>query len=291
MKKMNLVTKGLVLLLMGAMLAGCSDKGAESTVEGSSEEVQESVSKQTEEASQEASVESSSEAQAGSSETNQGSEDDSELVAQYEEYFNNFTFDGRKFVMSMSADTGETAINLDIDFGIQDGESYLRIAVPQDAAENSMTLYFLKDSSAYLEINAQGQAPAKYKTDSLDQNTASQLNPASSILNLDEPAGRDLKLKYVGEETIDGVTYDVLASENEESTAYMYMNQKTKEWEKMKASAEGQDVMVDILPVDPIKLPEGFDSAEELDGDSFAMTMALGMVGLIAGPDALNFGE
>ena len=299
MKKMKFVTKGLALLMMGVMLAGCSDKATEpsestkqesvsdeKSSEVASSEEKSSEEKSSEEASSEvaSSEEKSSEATSteASVETQTITGDADALVAEYEEYFKNFSLDGKMFSMHLEGEEDGMKINFDMKFGAKDGNSFLQIAMPGQADANSLTAYFMKDSTAYMEVKVAGSDPVLQKTTGMDSATADQLNPGSSLVNLGADGSNEVKLAYVKEETIDGVTYDVLKAADSDDVL-VYMNQNTKEWEKMMAKTEGQEVMVDILAAADFSLPASFASAEEVDADTFTMTLAFGMIGMMAG--------
>ena len=303
MKKMKFVTKGLALLMMGVMLAGCSDKAAEpsestkqesvsdeksseaSSSEAASSEVASNEASSSEASSSEASSSeaSSSEASSESSSQEQGQTGnvDDARVAEYEAYFNNFKMDDKMFSMHYEGEQDGMKLNFDMSFGAKDGESFLQIALPGQGDTNSLTAYFLKDNTAYMELKVAGSDPVLQKTTGMDSSTVDQLNPGSSLVNLGENNNNNVKLAFVKEETIDGVAYDVLKPADSDDV-FVYMNQNTKEWEKMKANADGQDIMVDILPAD-FSMPASFASAEEVDSDTFTMTLAFGMIGMMAG--------
>ena len=120
------------------------------------------------------------------------------------------------------------------------------------------------------------------KTTGMDSAVAEELNPGRELVNIGPENNEDVKLAFVREETIDGVAYDVLKPVDSDE-ALVYMNQKTKEWEKMMAKADGQEVLVDILPADDFSLPASYATAEEVDSETFTMTLAFGMIGLMAG--------
>ncbi len=305
MKKMKFVTKGLALLMMGVMLAGCSDKATDAsestkqesvsedksseatssevaTGEASSSEATSSEATSSEATSSEAtsseatSTETSSEAQSQT-----GSSDDAR-VAEYEEYFKNFKMENKMFSMHLEGEEDGVKINFDMKFGAKDGNSFLQLSMPGQGDANSLTAYFMKDNSAYMELKIAGSDPVMQKTTGMDSAVAEQLNPGSELVNLGADGNNDVKLAFVKEETIDGVVYDVLKPVDSDE-AFVYINQKTKEWEKMKAKADGQEVMVDILPADDFSLPASFASAEEVDSENFTMTLAFGMIGMMAG--------
>ena len=288
MKKMKFVTKGLALLLMGVMLAGCSDKASEPSESSKQESVSEDKSSEassSEAASSEvaSSEASSSEASSESSSQEQGQTGnvDDARVAEYEEYFNNFKMDDKMFTMHFEGEQDGVKLNFDMKFGAKDGESFLQIALPGQGDTNSLTAYFLKDNTAYMELKVAGSDPVLQKTTGMDSSTIDQINPGSSLVNLGANNDNNVKLAFVKEETIDGVAYDVLKPTDSDDV-FVYMNQKTKEWEKMKANADGQDIMVDILPAD-FSMPASLASAEEVEADTFTMTLAFGMIGLMAG--------
>ena len=305
MKKMKFVTKGLALLMMGVMLAGCSDKATdasestkqESVSDDKSSEVTSSEVTSSEASSSEASSSEATSSEATSSEATSseatstetsseaqsqtGSSDDAR-VAEYEEYFKNFKMENKMFSMHLEGEEDGVKINFDMKFGAKDGNSFLQLSMPGQGDANSLTAYFMKDNSAYMELKIAGSDPVMQKTTGMDSAVAEQLNPGSELVNLGADGNNDVKLAFVKEETIDGVVYDVLKPVDSDE-AFVYMNQKTKEWEKMKAKADGQEVMVDILPADDFSLPASFASAEEVDSETFTMTLAFGMIGMMAG--------
>ena len=305
MKKMKFVTKGLALLMMGVMLAGCSDKATDASESTKQESVSEDKSSEatssevatgeassseatsSEATSSEATSSEASSSEATSTETSSeaqsqtGSSDDAR-VAEYEEYFKNFKMENKMFSMHLEGEEDGVKINFDMKFGAKDGNSFLQLSMPGQGDANSLTAYFMKDNSAYMELKIAGSDPVMQKTTGMDSAVAEQLNPGSELVNLGADGNNDVKLVFVKEETIDGVVYDVLKPVDSDE-AFVYMNQKTKEWEKMKAKADGQEVMVDILPADDFSLPASFASAEEVDSETFTMTLAFGMIGMMAG--------
>ena len=305
MKKMKFVTKGLALLMMGVMLAGCSDKATDASESTKQESVSEDKSSEatssevatgeasgseatsSEATSSEATSSEASSSEATSTETSSeaqsqtGSSDDA-CIAQYEEYFKNFSMDNKLFSMHLEGEEDGVKINFDMKFGAKDGNSFLQIAMPGQGDTNSLTAYFMKDNSAYMELKVAGSDPVMQKTTNMDSAVAEELNPGRELVNIGPENNDDVKLAFVREETIDGVAYDVLKPVDSDE-ALVYMNQKTKEWEKMMAKADGQEVMVDILPADDFSLPASFASAEEVDSETFTMTLAFGMIGMMAG--------
>ncbi|MBR4606607.1 MAG: hypothetical protein IKO41_10345 [Lachnospiraceae bacterium] len=305
MKKMKFVTKGLVLLMMGVMLAGCSDKATDASESTKQESVSEDKSSEatssevatgeasgseatsSEATSSEATSSEASSSEATSTETSSeaqgqtGSVDDAR-IAQYEEYFKNFSMDNKLFSMHLEGEEDGVKINFDMKFGAKDGNSFLQIAMPGQGDTNSLTAYFMKDNSAYMELKVAGSDPVMQKTTGMDSAVAEELNPGRELVNIGPENNEDVKLAFVREETIDGVAYDVLKPVDSDE-ALVYMNQKTKEWEKMMAKADGQEVLVDILPADDFSLPASYATAEEVDSETFTMTLAFGMIGLMAG--------
>ena len=305
MKKMKFVTKGLALLMMGVMLAGCSDKATDASESTKQESVSEDKSSEatssevatgeasgseatsSEATSSEATSSEASSSEATSTETSSeaqsqtGSSDDA-CIAQYEEYFKNFSMDNKLFSMHLEGEEDGVKINFDMKFGAKDGNSFLQIAMPGQGDTNSLTAYFMKDNSAYMELKVAGSDPVMQKTTGMDSAVAEELNPGRELVNIGPENNEDVKLAFVREETIDGVAYDVLKPVDSDE-ALVYMNQKTKEWEKMMAKADGQEVLVDILPADDFSLPASYATAEEVDSETFTMTLAFGMIGLMAG--------
>ncbi|MBR6151320.1 MAG: hypothetical protein IKQ25_08550 [Lachnospiraceae bacterium] len=305
MKKMKFVTKGLALLMMGVMLAGCSDKATDASESTKQESVSNDKSSEatssevatgeasgseatsSEATSSEATSSEASSSEATSTETSSeaqgqtGSVDDAR-IAQYEEYFKNFSMDNKLFSMHLEGEEDGVKINFDMKFGAKDGNSFLQIAMPGQGDTNSLTAYFMKDNSAYMELKVAGSDPVMQKTTGMDSAVAEELNPGRELVNIGPENNEDVKLAFVREETIDGVAYDVLKPVDSDE-ALVYMNQKTKEWEKMMAKADGQEVLVDILPADDFSLPASYATAEEVDSETFTMTLAFGMIGLMAG--------
>ena len=302
MKKMSFVTKALVLLLMGAMLAGCSDNKA---VEKESEKTEESASKSEE---SKKTQESTSEESKSSAETETGTEETSStenfgsgadinggglfngtLEEKYEEYFKTFDFDGKKISLVYTGDLGMgTESTLKMEFGSKDGSSMIYIGAPAaSGGMNECSIYFLADKSAYLGIAVQGETPEYYKTSQLDEETFNSMNLAGSLVDLEETENGDVDLVYVGEKTLDGVLYDELYINDETSDSdtrvYVYMDKKTGELGKMKGLIEGEEMYIDIIPMDAVKLPAGFDNAQEQEAEDFTYTMAFAMLGVMMG--------
>ena len=187
--------------------------------------------------------------------------------------------------MDLDENLTGVSVRVKMEVGSKDGNSYLTFAVPSKKAgkDNYMTMYFMKDKSAYLECYIEGEEPVRQKTKNMDEKTANSMNLANSFTGFMNEDGK-ISLKYVKEDTIDGVAYDVLKIEGEdEAEIYVYMNKKTKEWEIMKVKADGEEVMAYILPMDDIKVPSSLTSAEEVTAEDFSMTLGFGMVGLLSG--------
>ncbi|MBR4733170.1 MAG: hypothetical protein IK081_10425 [Lachnospiraceae bacterium] len=293
MKKMSFVTKGLALLLMGAMLAGCGDKATESSsddkqqessVEDKSSESSE-VKESTEDASTEESTEESSVASTDEStqESSQAADKESSGSATgYEEYFKNFSMEGKKLTIDMEEELNGQKVSINMTVGNENGNNYVYMSVPSQEAgkNNEMIAYFMNDQTAYAEFSIVGEDPVAQKTTGMDPATAEQLNLAGNIVNLSEDG--NISLKKLGQETIDGVTYDVLQlADSEEAT--LYVNLETKEWEILKAAEGEQEVVAYILPCEKIELPAAYASAEEVGSDDFLMTVYFGMMGIISG--------
>lgn len=293
MKKMSFVTKGLALLLMGAMLAGCGDKATESTAddkqqessveEKSSEasaEKESTVSESVEESTEDSSVASTD---ASTEESSQASgKESSGSATGYEEYFKNFSMDGKKLTVDMDEEVNGQTVAINMTVGNNDGCNYIYMSVPSTEAgkNNEMSAYFMKDKTAYVEFSVVGEDPVAQRTSEMDPETADQLNLAGGLVNIGEDG--NLSLNNLGQETIDGVTYDVLQPADSEEVK-LYVNVATKEWEMLKASEGGQDVVAYILPCDKIELPANYASAEEVGADDFIMTLYFGMMGILSG--------
>lgn len=291
MKKMSFVTKGLALLLMGAMLAGCGDKATESasddkqqesSVEEKSSESSE-VKESTEEASTEESTEESSVASTEESaqESSQATSQSSGSATGYEEYFKNFSMDGKKLTIDMDEEVNGQKVAVKMAVGNNDGNNYIYMSVPSQEAgkNNEMSAYFMSDKTAYVEFSVVGEEPVAQRTSGLDPETADQLNLAGGLVNFSEDG--NLSLNNLGQETIDGVTYDVLQPVDSEEVT-LYVNVATKEWEMLKASEGGQEVVAYILPCEKIELPANYASAEEVGSDDFTMTLVFGMMGILS---------
>lgn len=291
MKKMSFVTKGLALLLMGAMLAGCGDKATESTaddkqqessVEDKSSEASE-VKESTEEAgSEESGAASSEESSAASTEeSTQESSQASAGATSYEEYFKNFSMEGKKITLNLEEEVDGKKIAVDMVVGNNDGNNYLYMSVPskEEGKNNEMSAYFMKDQTAYAEFKVVGEETVAQKTSGMDPAMADQLNLAGGFVNFGEDG--NFSMKSLGQETIDGVTYEVLQLEDSEEAKF-YVNVATKEWEMLKVAESGQEVVAYILPSEKIELPAGYASAEEVGSEDFTMTLMYGMMGIIA---------
>ena len=300
MKKMRFVTKGLVLLMMGVMLAGCSDKATvkDEDKKTESEESKKASKEDSKEASQEGSKEDAS-SEAGSSEVssseeisggdlkpineggNGGSAQGSDLVQEYRDSLKNFSMEGKMISYDMNMAEEGMDIDLAMKFGVKDGGSYMYLAVPtQDGGASSLEFIYLADQAAYLRIVIPGEDPVAYMTKNLDPEEASDMNIVGDLSGLTTGENGDIpEMEYVGEETIGGVKYDVLKPVDDDTGICAYFNPKTKELEKMTVEAEGQKILMSILPMDFELKP--IPGAEEQDSESFAMTMMMGMLGVI----------
>lgn len=315
MKKMKFVTKGLALVLMGVVLAGCSDKA---TVEETPESKVESVESQaSSEESQVAVVESKEAQTTESSEEKQSSEavvsseatttieqsteesktpasqqvvtgDQANLVEEYKEYFKNLEFDGKQIAVDMNMAEIGIDSTFAMRFGAQGGITYIYMGMPaaDSNAENGMSIYINKDSSAYLKIATSGMAPVLYKADHISAEDASGINFAGELVEMEE-GSYDL-ITYDHEEVVGGVTYDVLKVETEENMAYFYMNKQTKEWEMMKMNADGQDVTAYITDLKLGDFESEFKNATKIGEEEFSQMMLMGMMQVIMGTGAMG---
>ena len=307
MKRMKFVTKGLVLLMMGAMLAGCSDAATEDSSESKKSNVEEqtgSEEKSTEaestDASTDASTESGTEESSGEVESSTSTEasqagpvgGNEDLVAAYAEEMKNFTMEGKMIYMKMNMASQGLDVDIEMKMGSADDMSYLYMGVPASgsSASNSMEMYFLKDSSAYLKMNTAGQE-AIYKTTNLDQETADEMHIAGSFSDVTNGIN-DLtdNMEYFGQENVDGTNYDVCKVKDADDVEemYVYFNVMTKQVERIKAVEDGQTIMMQILPMEVKGVPADYESAVEQDGETFAMTMMMGMVNLFYGAGGIS---
>ena len=296
MKRMKFVTKGLVLLLMGVMLAGCGDKatvkeedkkteaedGKKDSKENSKEDSKED-SKSDEGSSEVASSEEISSGDLkpindGGGSSSQGG---AGLVEEYRDSLKNFSLEGRMISYDMNMAEQGMDIDLDMKFGVKDGSSYMYLAVPtEDGQPSSLEFIYLSDQAAYLKIVIPGEDPVVYMTKNLDPEEASDMNLVGDLSGLATGENGDIpEMEYVGEETIGGVKYDVLKPVDEEGDICAYFNPKTKELEKMAVESDGQKILMSILPMDMDLQP--IPGAEEQDSESFAMTMMMGMLSVI----------
>lgn len=307
---------------MGAMLAGCSDKGSESSEEetkkkveastddeaSSDEETQSTSDEQNSsvaepsdsvtesssvaepsssdvEVTSEAEPEESKAAEPNGSANLQGEEIEvseakqKELIAKYEEYFKNFSMESFMIDMTMNGDMMGQKLTVDVKVGISDGDTYMYIAIP--STKNSMELYFLKDSTAYMKLDVQGEAPAYYVTKDLDQETADEMNFAGGFVGA--TTGEGVELQYVRSEEINGIIYDVIKpmGNDVEQDMLIYMNRETCTWEKAYVEEDEVEMIADVASLNgPITVPGDFDTAMELDGQSFSYALIFGMAGL-----------
>ena len=323
MKKMKFITKGLVLLMMGAMLAGCSNAADDSVEESkreaaskeaamsvdsssSSEEKQTTVEENAgESVSQQAVVDDkepatdSSEADAKPSLENPETElknpdggtqvsngEYADLEKEYNEYFKNVQMDGKQFVFDMDMSSYGMEVTLSMRFGAKDGASFIYIGLPNKNSkeENGFEMYVMKDSTAYLRMAIAGQDPAIYKTEHLSEENASSLNFAEGLVDIDQKE-RDVQLTYVRQETVNGVKYDVLKFEDD---YYVYMNAQSKEWEMMKVIQDGQEYMIYVKSFDGVTLPDGYKTAEVIGEEEFASNMMMGLMALLVSTGDYN---
>lgn len=318
MKKMKLVTKGLVLLMMGVMLAGCSDsseaseesskqeaasKEAAMSVEnsGSSEEKQgsteESESQQQviddiEETKSSSEAETKPTIETPETETKnpdagvQVPSDYADLEKEYNDYFQNVQMEGKQFVFDMDMSSYGMDVTLSMRFGAKDGASFMYIGLPTNGSneENGFELYVMKDSTAYLRMAFAGQDPVIYKTEHLSDDNASSLNFAEGLVDI-EQGDRNVKLTYDHAETVNGVKYDVLKSEDD---YYVYMNSQTKEWEIMKVTQDDQDYLIYVKSIDGVTLPDGYKTAKVIDEEEFASNMMMGLMTLLISTGSYN---
>ena len=316
MRKSKFMTKCLALILSaGLVLSGCGDKANVEDVASSSVEqsVENSVEQSTEN-SVEQSTENSTEQSAGSSveqsaesSTEQSAESTesveakqvtdisqvSDWAAHYKEFFKNYNFDGKQMKFHFEGEESGMQINMDMVIGTKDGEScFLFVIKGQDGSDNTLSVYALKDKTAYLDMAVAGQGRTIYKTSSLDEDSLGSMNMA------EEYVGGDMEqLEYVGEETIDGVLYDVLKMQvesEEKAEALYYVDREDQELKKIAVSSDELQMDGVISDLDKVALPSGLDAAEEVDSETFAMTMVFGLIGIIAsasGADLSSLGE
>ena len=307
MKKMKFVTKGLALLLMGVMLAGCGDAASEKDTsevtqesaetskdaEGSKETEQESAredksseaSKEEEKASGEKEV--STEASKETTVTEVSSEQDS-LVKTYEDYLKTMSFEGKQLTYDVSLAQYGVDGSFSMRFGTKDGVTFMHMGIPTgtDGKENSFTLYILKDSSAYLDVNCDGMDAMKIKTKSLSEENASSLDFTGGLTNLGS-GDENVKLIYDRQSTEGGNTLDVLKIEQEQSVKLVF-NRETKELLRFEVEESGQSMNVLITDLDSVELPAGLASAKEVDEEEFSTQMMSALMILIFSAGGMN---
>lgn len=310
MKKTKLVTKSLaVLLAVGLMLAGCSDQSAQ---ESSSDQVEASVNREqssestesvdsgeassqekTSEESKESSVEITSgevttDNKIGGGTSTEIATGNPELEAQYKEYFKSFSMEGKKMILDCQAEEN----GMKMDFNMTVGTAGEQMVMAVTANGNEMSLYRMDDGSAYVHLHM-GEESGWYKTSSMDKEEMDDLNIAEDLFESDDE--EEMNLKYVGTETIDGLVYDVLTmdedTDEETPEVLFYMNQENKEFELFKGTSDGVNMVGRIEKMESFVLPEGWESAEELEAEEFGMTVLFSMLGVMTGGEGLNFSE
>ena len=294
---MKFVTKGLVLLMMGAMLAGCSDQssagaeGKQGSVESSqavqdkdpdksSEVVNDNASSDdgsvTESSSEDVQVSVSESTEDGDVTTVDSAKQD-ELVAKYKEYFKNYDQSNILFDINVKGEESGIKIDLNMKIAVNDGNTYMNYSVP---GGGSMDLYVV-DNMAYLKLESQGTAQY-YKSNGLDDSSLNEMNLAN---NLTDAAGDNDHIKYYGTKVINGKTYDILTSDEDGTDVFFYMNRETGEWERLTAEQDGMTMEATVSPAaGVINVPAEFASAEEIDSQELYVNMAFGIYALMAGP-------
>lgn len=308
MKRFGFVTKGLAIVLAaGLLLSGCSDKPAEEEKSN----LETSVSQEQTAASDDAKASTSEEgddakasaASDGSDATLDASKEDVVSLGgnssaetsiesgdgvKYEDYFKNFSMEGKKMVLDCKASQDGMEMDFNMAAGSVGEQTYLSIT----SNDNEMTIYRLEDGSAYMYLSV-GEMSQWYKTASLDKDSLSDVNIAEDFVNTDEEEMANIK--YVGQETVEGVVYDVLtlAEDVEEGAPqpYYYVNVETKEFERFKASADGVDMNGWFEEMGDVSLPAAASSAQDMEADEFGMSMLFGMIAVMTGGQGLNMGE
>lgn len=308
MRKSKFMTKFLaVVLAAGLVLSGCSDKGTAESSDASS--VAQSVESKTEEGgvqeseTEESKVEESSIAASDATSVNAGADNKvvnltevSDWGAHYKEFFKNYTMDGKQINMHFEGEESGMHLVFDMLMGSKDGNAVLSFNMTgQDGGESSLAVYVQKEGPAYMDIVMAGQGKTSYKTASMGENSLDDMNLAGDYLNTDEVD----KMEYVGEETIDGVLYDVLKMNTEEdeengeqvSEVFYYVNRNAQELEKLKVSGPNDLAIEGIVSeMGELNIPADLLSAEEIDSETFAMSMVFGLFGIMAAASGEDLG-
>lgn len=319
MRRKVFLTKVLALSVVAAIaLAGCSDKGTaeegstavEKVVESGNSEAKSEDSKTDDSKSEDSKTEDSKAEEAATKDSKSEESKSGELATQesktdglnanagnggnvlevsdwsahYKEFFQNYTMEGKKMAFHFEGEESGMYLVFDMNIGAKDKKSIFEFSMSaQDGKVYSMCMYSLEDKSAYLEMDLGDAGKSLYKTDSVQDGAVDSMNMAGDYINTDDLE----KLNYVGEETINGVLYDVLVmkqqiEDNKEAEMLYYVNRGAQELELIKMNGvEGLVVKGRISPLESIPLPAGYESAEALDSESFAQKMASGMFTII----------
>ena len=295
MKRKSFLTKVLALTMAAAIaLSGCSDKAAveesstnvessvESSVESKTEESKTEESK-TEESKTEESKTEESKTEESKTEESKTQAADGDWAAHYKEYFQNYSMEGKQMGFHFEGEESGMYLVFDMKVGSKDKESIFTFSMNgQDGKNYSMEMYTLEDNSAYLLIDLGTDVKTVYKTKSLQEGATDEMNLAGDYIDTDHLD----QLDYVGEETVNGVLYDVLVMkesiDDTEAEMLYYVNRGSQELELIKVNGvEGLKVEGTISPMDKIDIPTDVSNAEELDSENFTQTMVTSLFSII----------
>ena len=302
MKKAGFMTKVLALTLAGAMLlSGCGKQGnVESTdnmerTMASEQEYSAEASTQSEEkvdASKESEVQASSQEESVSEEASKapdaGNEepdvsDVTDWAAHYKEYLKNYSMDGKKVSFRYDGMMEGMKLAFDMEFGGSKSDMYISYSVDtQDGGKAKLDIYMLEDGKAYLGLTMAGET-TRVKASGMKQSDMGSVNLADDMIDVEQLD----RFEYVGEETKNGVLYDVLkfrdeAQADSDVEAFYYMNRATQELELITAKSGDLFAMDGVISeMGKVTVPAEYDSAEEIDKDEFAKSMAMGLFGVL----------
>lgn len=286
MRGRGFLVKGAALLLAGVLLAGCGGKTQEP----------ESVSISEDSGLQKALKEgmgTSGNLSESVSESVKESEED--WSTKYDHYFEEHPV--MNTIMEIDTEDQGNKIFLRFSFGMTDELLYVKYVVWECDAKKELdtseerdyiTAYFTKDGDVYLETVMKGKKTEYLKATGIDFNNAEEISQTDKPMGLGEDAFQDVK--YVGEETIDGVLYDVLYTKSIRQTKskanrwvknYFYVNRETQELELYRLKDANEVMNIHFYPLDMDAIPpvtDAMKAGKKIKAEEVASRFAIAIV-------------
>ena len=206
----------------------------------------------------------------------------------YVSYFKDHPIDPSNIGIRSVVD--EAGVYMETTYNSNDGNIYIGIRGKVPDGNLVFELYAMDDGNAYayasgLQDEATGEVLDQWFHCFL---TAEEGGMVASTVT-DVPSG-EVSCEYSGTEKIDGITYDILKSEETDEfgneITYYYVNRDSQRLEKMKqpnvSSADGY-LMCDIFYDQPVNLPSACSESTDSDPDQFMMMLMASMLSIALG--------